>query len=367
MTQALHILPIHQVALPHAPRRLLSLRMRGNVRKMHPSNLPLALTQGDPAGIGPEITLLAYLRRRELGLAPFLAIADPDLLAARAQQLKIPVSIEAAGPQDAARVFERALPVEPLASKVMASAGKPDPVYAPAVIESIERAVAHVAAREARAVVTNPIAKSVLYAAGFAHPGHTEFLAELARVHYGEALRPVMLLWAEELAVVPLTIHAPLADVPRLLTRELIVETGVIVAKDFETRFGVSKPRLAFAGLNPHAGEGGTIGREEIDVIVPALEELRSRGISASGPHPADTMFHAAARARYDVALCPTHDQALIPIKTLAFERGVNATLGLPFVRCSPDHGTAFDIAGRGIADPTSLIEALRLAARLTS
>ncbi len=329
--------------------------------------LPLALTQGDPSGIGPELALKAYAQREARGLPPFFLLADPAHLTRVAQALGLAVPLEQATPETAAAIFARALPVVPLAEKVAGVPGEPDPADAPATIASIARAVALVAAGAARAAVTNPIAKSVLYAAGFRHPGHTEFLAELAQRHYGGAPRSVMMLWARELAVVPITIHVALAEVPRLLTRALIVETGAIVAEDLRRRFGLASPRLAFSGLNPHAGENGAMGREEIEVIAPAIDELRRRGIDASGPHPADTMFHAAARARYDVALCPTHDQALIPIKTLAFERGVNVTLGLPFVRTSPDHGTAFDIAGQGVADPSSLIEALLLAARMTA
>jgi 4-hydroxythreonine-4-phosphate dehydrogenase len=328
---------------------------------------PLALTQGDPSGIGPELALKAWRARVERGLPPFFVLADPDHLARTAAALRLDVPLREAAPSQAAAIFPDALPVAPLGRPVRGAPGAPDPEDAAATILSIERAVELVAAGEARALVTNPIAKSVLYAAGFAHPGHTEFLAALAERRFGRAFRPVMMLWAEELAVVPATIHVALASVPRLLTRALLVETGAIVAADLSARFGLAAPRLAFAGLNPHAGESGAMGREEIDVIAPAVAELRARGIDASGPHPADTMFHAAARARYDVAICPTHDQALIPIKTLAFDRGVNVTLGLPFVRTSPDHGTAFDIAGKGVADAASLIEAIRLADRMTS
>lgn len=328
---------------------------------------PLALTLGDPAGIGPELTIKAWRARRKEQLPPFFVIADVALLMQRAQALGLEIACEAATPETASLMFECALPVVTLTQGAQAIAGQPDPSNAPAIIESIERAVAGVVEGSARAVVTNPIAKSVLYTAGFAHPGHTEFLGELARRHYGGACRAVMMLWARELAVVPITIHIPLREAPKQLTRALIVETAAVVARDLTKWFGIAQPRLAFSGLNPHAGEDGALGREEIDVMAPALADLRARGIDARGPFPADTLFHAAARASYDVALCPTHDQALIPIKTLAFERGVNVTLGLPFVRTSPDHGTAFDIADKGVADPTSLIEAIRLADRMTS
>lgn len=327
---------------------------------------PIALTQGDPSGIGPELALKAYGARLERELAPFFIVADPAHLARAAKALSLEVPIEETTPAQANGVFQRALPVVSLGANVRGEFGAPAPADAKATILSIERAVECVVKGEARALVTSPIAKSALYAAGFKHAGHTEFLSELAQRFYGGAYKPVMMIWSKELAVVPITIHVALSEAPRLLTRELIVATGAVVAHDLKTRFGLAQPRLAFSGLNPHAGEGGAMGREEIDVIAPAIAELRARGIDASGPHPADTMFHAAARARYDVALCPTHDQALIPVKTLAFDHGVNVTLGLPFLRSSPDHGTAFDIAGKGVADPTSLIEAIRLADRLT-
>lgn len=327
---------------------------------------PIALTQGDPSGIGPELALKAFLARTDETLPPFFLLADPLHMRRMAQALAIELAIEETTPAGAGDVFSRALPVVSLGVGVRGRPGAPDSADAQTTIASIERAVALVATGDARAIVTNPIAKSELYKAGFRHPGHTEFLADLAHRHYGGEYRSVMMLWAQELAVVPITIHIPLADAPKSLTCELIVETGEIVAHDLAARFHVSKPRLAVAGLNPHAGEAGALGREEIETIAPAIAELRARGIDASGPFPADTMFHKAARAKYDVALCPTHDQALIPIKTLAFERGVNVTLGLPFVRTSPDHGTAFNIAGKGVADPTSLIEAIKLAGRMT-
>jgi 4-hydroxythreonine-4-phosphate dehydrogenase len=269
-------------------------------------------------------------------------------------------------PQTAA-TFARALPVAPLDLKVSAQPGHPDDTSAPAAITSIRRAASDVLAGRASAVVTNPVAKNVLYRSGFAEPGHTEFLARLAEEATGRKLHPVMMLWSRELAVVPVTIHLPLKDVVARLTPELIVETGRIVARDLGERFGLTRPRIAGAGLNPHAGEDGALGGEDRDIVAPAVAQLRADGIDAIGPLPADTMFHAAARARYDAALCMYHDQALIPIKTLAFDHAVNVTLGLPFVRTSPDHGTAFDIAGTGKADPTSLIEALKLAARLAA
>jgi len=288
-------------------------------------------------------------------------------LRALAGRLGLAVPVRSVDWSEAEAVFASALPVIELAQARGAEAGKADPENAAGVIEAIERGVAAVEAGHAAALVTNPIAKSVLYAAGFLHPGHTEFLAELAGRGRETTPRPVMMIWSEELAVVPVTIHVPLAAVPGLLTTELIVETGQIVAADMARRFGVARPRLALSGLNPHAGEGGALGSEDQAIVAPAVERLRALGIAASGPYPADTMFHGRARAGYDVALAMYHDQALIPIKTIAFDDGVNVTLGLPFIRTSPDHGTAFDIAGQGVARPDSLCAALRLAARMAA
>jgi 4-hydroxythreonine-4-phosphate dehydrogenase len=234
------------------------------------------------------------------------------------------------------------------------------------VVASIRQAVGDVASGRAGAVVTNPISKSVLYRAGFEHPGHTEFLAELAATG-GKRPQPVMMLWSPALAVVPVTIHLSLRDAIARLSSDLIVTTARIAVADLKARFGLARPRLAISGLNPHAGEDGTLGSEERTIIAPAIETLRDAGIDVRGPLPADTMFHDAARKTYDCALCMYHDQALIPIKTLAFDDAVNVTLGLPFIRTSPDHGTAFDIAGSGRANPSSLIAALRLAARMAA
>jgi len=326
---------------------------------------PLALTLGEPAGIGPDITLSAWLRRAELGLPPFYVVGDPGFLGRLARRLSLAVPIAAVEPEAAMTTFPRALPVVALDHAVSAEPGRPDSSSAPAAIASITRAVADTVAGRAAGVVTNPVAKSVLYRNGFVDPGHTEFLARLAQQVTGEAARAVMMLWSPELAVVPVTIHLPLREVPERLTTELIVETGRITAHDLQHRFAVAQPRLAIAGLNPHAGEAGALGDEDVTVVAPAVARLRAEGITATGPLPADSMFHAAARASYDVALCMYHDQALVPIKTLAFDHAVNVTLGLPFVRTSPDHGTAFDIAGSGRANSSSLVAALRLAARL--
>lgn len=322
---------------------------------------------GEPAGIGPDIALLSWQRRREFELPAFYVVADPQYLAERAALLGHDIPVKTVQPEQAADVFEAALPVVALELPVTAKPGTPDASSAPAVIAAIRRAADDVTQGRAAAIVTNPIAKSVLYAAGFGDPGHTEYLARLSREIDGKHAHPVMMLWSDDLAVVPVTIHIPIKDVSAKLTQDLIVETGRIVARDLASRFGIPHPRLAVAGLNPHAGENGTLGREDELIVKPAVEELNAEGIEARGPLSADTLFHAAARKTYDVALCMYHDQALIPIKTLAFDHGVNVTLGLPFIRTSPDHGTAFDIAGTGKANPESLAAALRLAARLAA
>jgi 4-hydroxythreonine-4-phosphate dehydrogenase len=320
---------------------------------------PVAVTMGEPAGIGGEILLMAWRRLAATGPA-FVALDDPARLQAPARRLKLDVPVrEVASAAEAAARFAEALPVLPLGQAIDAQPGRPDPAHAPAVLAAIERAVALVLAGEAAAVVTNPIQKSTLYAAGFRFPGHTEFLAALG------GGRPVMMLAGPSLKVVPLTVHRPLAEVPRALDQETIVVQARIVAAAMRRDFGLSRPRLAVAGLNPHAGEAGAMGDEEERIIRPALAALRAEGITVEGPLPADTMFHARARAGYDVALCMYHDQALIPVKTLDFDHAVNVTLGLPFVRTSPDHGTALDIAGRGLARPDSLIAAILLAAAI--
>jgi 4-hydroxythreonine-4-phosphate dehydrogenase len=331
------------------------------------ARLPLAVTLGEPAGIGPDLTLAVWRRRIELDVPPFYLIGDADFLARRARILGLDVPLAAVAPAEATAAFESALPVVSLGLSVTATPGKPDVSSAPAAIASIRNAVADVLTGRAAAVVTNPVAKNVLYRSGFAEPGHTEFLAKLAAEATGQATHPVMMLWSAELAVVPVTIHLPLRDVVSRLTRDLIVKTGRIVARDLTARFGIARPRLAVAGLNPHAGEEGALGEEDHTIVAPAVRELQAEGIDAVGPAPADTLFHERARAGYDVALCMYHDQALIPIKTLAFDHAVNVTLGLPFVRTSPDHGTAFDIAGTGRADPSSMVAALALAARLAA
>ena len=316
----------------------------------------LALTMGDPAGIGPELSLLAWQALRAGGPA-FTLLADPAHVA---QLGGMPVRA-VSNLAEAVSIFPEALPVLTVPLGASPTPGRPDPANAPATIASIEQAVRLAQTGEAAAVVTNPISKAVLYAAGFRHPGHTEFLAALT----GAPL-PVMMLANDHLRVVPVTIHVGLRAALDALTTEGIVAAGHILAGALRRQFGIAQPRIAVAGLNPHAGEGGAMGTEEATLIQPAIAALRAEGVAVTGPHPPDTMFTPAARAGYDAALCMYHDQALIPLKTLDMASGVNITLGLPIIRTSPDHGTAFDIAGSGRADPSSLIAALRLAATLS-
>lgn len=328
---------------------------------------PLAVSIGDPAGIGPDVILASWVARRTANIAPFRVYADPDHLRARADLLKLDVPVTACEPGNTAATFDAALPVAPLSARFTPALGAPDPANAAGIIESIDRAVDDTLAGRAAAVVTAPISKKPLYDAGFRHPGHTEYLAELAFRQTGRTLRPVMMLAGPELRAVPVTIHIPLRDVFETLTTDLIVETCRIVDHDLRARFGIDRPRLALAGLNPHAGEGGALGKEDDSVIAPAVAQLLKDGIEARGPLPADTMFHDRARATYDVAICMYHDQALIPAKALGFDDSVNVTLGLPFIRTSPDHGTAFDLAGSGMARPDSFIAALRMAATMAA
>ena len=323
----------------------------------------LALTMGEPAGIGGELTLMAWLARRQRPVPPFMAIDDPGRLRRLAQRLGLEVTIAEVGdPREAAARFDSALPVLPLALPVAVEPGQPDPANGRAVLASIDRAVALTLAGQTSALVTNPIHKGVLYRAGFRHPGHTEYLGALVGI-----ATPVMMLEGGGLRVVPVTCHLSVRQALNALTTAAIVQWGRITAAALVRDFGIEKPRLAVAGLNPHAGEDGAMGDEEATIIAPAIAALAAAGIAVSGPHSADTLFHAEARSRYDAALCMLHDQALIPLKTLAFDSGVNITLGLPIVRTSPDHGTAFDLAGSGAANPASLIAALETAARLAA
>jgi 4-hydroxythreonine-4-phosphate dehydrogenase len=324
---------------------------------------PLALSLGDPAGVGPEIVVKAWRALRRVG-PRFVVVGDARPLAAASREaLQIRV---VQTPGDAHAGFEDALPVLdiPLAGEVVA--GRPDSAAAASVIRWIEVAAELALSGAASGLVTGPIAKAPLYAAGFRFPGHTEFLGDLAPPPHGEAGRgPVMMLVAADLRAALVTIHEPLARVSALLTVEAIVNAGLVTARALDRDFGIAAPRLAVAGLNPHAGEAGAIGGEEVAVVAPAVRALRAAGVEATGPHPADSLFHPEARTKYDAVLCLYHDQALIPVKMLDFWGGVNVTLGLPIVRTSPDHGVGFDIAGQGVARPDSLIAALRLAAAI--
>lgn len=335
------------------------------MKRKSPVVAPLALTMGEPAGIGGEIALMAWSRRRDLKLPTFFLIDDPERLAALARRLRLKIKvlpIEQAG--EANPAFARGLPVLAARLPKAVEPGHPSPDNGRAVLRSIDMAVDLALRGAAGAVVTNPIHKETMYRAGFRHPGHTEYLAERSGQSADAA---VMMLVVPGLRVVPVTIHLPLKDALASLTSEKIVACGRVAAQALSQDFGIRRPRLAVAGVNPHAGEGGALGREEIDIVRPAVDRLGKLGIDAKGPEPADTMFHGEARRRYDAALCMYHDQALVPLKTIDFFGGVNVTLGLPIVRTSPDHGTALALAGTGTARPDSLIAALKLAARIAA
>ncbi len=320
-----------------------------------PLTAPFAVPLGDPAGIGPEIVAKSWVMREARGLAPFFALGDPASL--RAVWLGPIEKIDA--PEEAAAVFTRALPCLQVADAGDVTPGTPSVEGARTAFQALEVAVGLARSGSAAGVVTAPVGKEQLYGVGFTHPGQTEFIAERCGVAPHNA---VMMLAGPSLKVVPITIHIPLADVPAALTIDLIRSRAATTVKGLQRNFGIARPRLAVAGLNPHAGENGALGREEIDVIRPAIDALREEGLDIVGPLAADGMFHARARETYDAALCMYHDQALIPIKTLNFDEGVNITLGLPIVRTSPDHGTAFGIAGTDSANPGAMIAALRMA-----
>lgn len=305
--------------------------------------------------------------RHEKNLPAFYVLGDIAQLTARAAALELDVPLQETSAAEALSYFSNALPVVPLSNALCEQPGIAVSGNAAGVIEAIERAVEDTVNGLASAVVTAPISKKPLYDAGFQHPGHTEFLAELAHKHYGRKCLPVMMIAGPQLRTIPVTIHIPLADVPATLTHEMIVKTAAAADLDLKARFKIPHPRLAISGLNPHAGENGAMGREDIEIVEPAIKELISMGINAFGPLPADTMFHASARATYDVALCMYHDQALIPAKALGFDDAVNVTLGLPFIRTSPDHGTAFSLAGTGQAKPDSFIAALKMAGQMAA
>jgi len=316
---------------------------------------PLAVSMGDPAGIGPEVIAKAWDRKDSEKLPCFFAVGDVRAVSA---VWNGPVE-RIDDPRDAAEVFRRALPVVSVVDDEAIIPGRPDIGGARCALQSLELAAGLARSDAASGLVTAPVSKADLYRIGFDYPGQTEFVAERCGVARENA---VMMLAGPTLRVVPITIHEPLAAVPEVLTTELLIARARATARGLIRDFGIEAPRLALAGLNPHAGEGGAIGREEIDVMMPAVEQLRAEGIDIVGPLAADTMFHPRARARYDAALCAYHDQALIPIKTLHFDDGVNITLGLPIVRTSPDHGTAFDIAGQDMAEPGAMIAAIRMA-----
>lgn len=324
---------------------------------------------GDPAGIGPEIILLAWRERHKASTAPFFIIGDIIVLRDRAARLGLAEQLTIAEidtPEDAPDLFPQALPVlTPAPAILSVEPGKPREEYASAIISWIEAAVGFAINGRASAIVTGPIAKYVLMRQGFSHAGHTEFLAELATRYGFPRVEPVMLMASPLLKAVPVTVHIPLNEVPGALSFEGLIEVAQVTSRGLSRYFGIPRPRLTFCGLNPHAGENGELGLEEIEIIAPAIAELSARGIAASGPYSADSLFHEEARAGYDAVLAMYHDQALIPFKTLSFEDGVNVTLGLPFIRTSPDHGTAFSIAGTGHASPASFIAALELAEKM--
>ncbi|MDJ0947844.1 MAG: 4-hydroxythreonine-4-phosphate dehydrogenase PdxA [Alphaproteobacteria bacterium] len=328
------------------------------------SALPLALTMGEPAGVGGELALKVWRAHERMDIPIFFAIDDPMRLEVLAHRLDADVPIRAIDrPEEASAVFQDALPVlvQPLATGV--TPGEPDVANAEAVMQSIERAVELTVNHRAGAVVTNPVHKATLYEAGFRHPGQTEFLGKLA----GRGAQPVMMLACPGLRVVPISTHLSLRKAINAVKTERIVSAGAILHRALITDFGIPRPRIAVAALNPHAGESGTLGKQEVEVIAPAVAELAAAGIRADGPHPADTLFHPSARKQFDAILCMYHDQALIPLKTVDFQNGVNITLGLPFVRTSPDHGTGFEIAGTGRASATSLVAALTMAATIVA
>lgn len=321
---------------------------------------PLAISIGEPSGIGPDLIVSLYARREELRLPPFVVFGDADLLRARAKLLGLDIYVSKTDSDDDLETFADALPVRQVCS-LSDTPGELEQSNALGVIESIKQAVQACTTRQCRGLITAPIHKASLYSADFKYPGHTEFLAELCS-SAENAPKPVMMLATCDLRAIPLTVHVPLSAVPKMITRELIVETCHIAARDLKERFGISKPRICVTGLNPHAGEDGSLGTEDRFIIAPAIVELRKDGIEVDGPLPADTVFHPPHWRQYDVVIAMYHDQALIPVKALGFDQGVNVTLGLPIVRTSPDHGTALDLAGTGKASTNSMLAAIRLA-----
>jgi len=326
---------------------------------------PLVVSMGEPAGIGPDIILSAWANRKAQDLPFFYVIGNKDCLQTRAEllDLKVPLQLIET-PADSVQSFETALPIYESMPLSSVQPGQLNPDHGTFIVDAIKQGVQAISNNQASGLVTAPLHKANLYQTGFAFPGHTEYLAHLSEQLFDQKVRPVMMLASDLLKVVPLTIHVPLKDVPGLLNQDLIIETVKIVAQDLQSRFGIKQPRIFLTGLNPHAGEEGTMGSEEIEIITPAITKLKQQGLNVSGPFSADTCFHAKAREQYDVMIAMYHDQALIPIKSMSFDKGVNVTLGLPFIRTSPDHGTALSIAGTGKADPLSFICALKMAAQ---
>lgn len=330
-----------------------------------PSSDIIAVSMGEPAGIGPEVVMKAWQERERESIPPFAVFGDIYVLGKRAEMFGLSVPLRSCTLEEAFDFFPMSLPVIPLDNAMSHNPGSLEIANAAGVIEAIDRATRAVHDGKAKALVTCPIQKSNLYDAGFKHPGHTEFLGALAEELCGKPAAPVMMLAGPELRTIPVTLHISIADVPGTLTPERLKNVARITYRDLKNRFGIAQPRMVVAGLNPHAGEKGAMGREDEDIIAPAIAELAAEGMAISGPYPGDTLFHSKARETYDAALAMYHDQALIPVKTLSFDETVNVTLGLPFIRTSPDHGTALDIAEKGIANPSSLIAALKLASTL--
>ena len=334
----------------------------------HSLTKPILLTVGEPAGIGPELAIKLWAERDKLSVPPFVLMTDPAFIESRAHLLGTTITLqqwdENWSAADVQEAFSNALLYHPLNNSITDAPSRLLAQNSPAVIEAIETAVGLIRQERASAIVTNPINKNALYEAGFQHPGHTEFLGELAK-QWGGTYRPVMMLAGPELRTVPATLHIPLKDVPDALDAQELTELMMITARELKDRFAIPSPRIAVTGLNPHAGEEGTMGSEDNDIILPAINAALEAGITVTGPHPADTLFYAQKRKTYDVVIAMYHDQALLPVKTIAFDETVNATLGLPFIRTSPDHGTALDIAGQNIARPDSLLAALRMASQM--
>lgn len=334
----------------------------------HSFNKPILLTVGEPAGIGPELAIKLWAERDIHSPPPFVLLTDPTFIESRARLLGEKIALqqwnEEWSSQALQDAFSQSLLYHPLKNSIEDTPSKLLSQNSPAVVEAIETAVGLIQQGRASAIITNPINKNALYEAGFKYPGHTEFLGALAK-QWGGTYRPVMMLAGPELRTVPATLHIPLKDVPEALNTRDLVELMMITARELHERFAIPSPRIAVTGLNPHAGEEGTMGNEDRDIILPAIRAAQDAGLTVTGPHPADTLFYAQKRKTYDAVIAMYHDQALLPVKTLAFDETVNVTLGLPFIRTSPDHGTALDIAGKGIARPDSLLAALRMAAEM--